>query len=113
MAYVQAMYCPAVNNQFTGYNYGSMESDADSSFRVLKVKKAPSKGAVKRENFKQYHYNMRGYTVQSQSRANECQVCANSKYFIKIRNILRQNNKKYAFYLDTRLRAKAARTFGA
>ena len=38
MAYVQAMYCPAVNNQFTGYNYGSMESDADSSFRVLKVK---------------------------------------------------------------------------
>lgn len=65
------MYQPAVNNQFTGYNYGSTESAIDNSSRVLKVKTAPGKGAVKRENFKQYHYNTRRYMVQSQSRANE------------------------------------------
>ena len=36
MVYVQAMYCPAVNDQFMGYNYGNTESDIGSSFRALK-----------------------------------------------------------------------------
>ncbi len=77
------MYQPAVNNQFMGYSYGSTESAIDNSSRVLKEKTAPSKGAVKRENFKQYHFNTYRYTVQSQDCANDCQFCANSKFFIK------------------------------
>lgn len=64
-------------------------------------------------NCQRWDYNTRRYTVQSQNRANECQLYANSKCFIKIRDILRQNNKKYAFYLGTRLRSKAARVFNA
>lgn len=88
------MYQPAVNNQFTGYNYGSTESAIDNSSRVLKVKTAPSKGAVKRENFKQYHFNTYRYTVQSQDCANDCQFCANSKYFINLERNSHKNSIK-------------------
>ena len=91
---VQLMYQPAVNNQFTGYSYGSTESAIDNSSRVLKVKTAPSKGAVKRENFKQYHFNTYRYTVQSQDCANDCQFCANSKYFINLERNSHKNSIK-------------------
>ena len=78
IVYVQPMYQPAVNDQFTGCNYGSTKTAIGSRFLVLK-KTAPCNRAVKRENFNQYHFNTCRYTVQSQNRANERQFRANSK----------------------------------
>lgn len=54
-----------------GLRVTKMEPAIDSSFYLAKVKKAPCIGAVKRKNFKQYYYITRGYTRQSQNRANK------------------------------------------
>ena len=90
IAYVSA----CCQSSVYGLQLRKYESSHWQSSPCAKVKTAPCKGAVKRENFNQYHFNTCRYTVQSQKRANECLFCANSKYFIKTRNILRQNRKK-------------------
>ena len=46
IVYVQPMYQPAVNDQFTGYNYGSTTTAIGSPFLVLK-KQHPVKVLLK------------------------------------------------------------------
>lgn len=50
-------------------------------------------------NCQRWDYNTRRYTVQSQNRANECQFCANSEFFINQPAIYIKNSIKMCFIL--------------